>query len=188
MTAIKVPVKTTDCFEGMERDLQTFWAVWAAARAETNGNIPPRNAITVTSLRSLVQNCFVVEREADGVFYFRMIGSGVERVYEQTMKDKPISAVVSEEGVDRATVFFSAMLDRPCGAYSCDIVTTHDGRKIRSAAIHLPVTNDAGNICKVISCCHITGVGFDIDAPETAETKADYRQLEDAYFIDLGYS
>jgi hypothetical protein len=174
--------------DGFEPELQRFWAVWSTARAAAGGKVPVRRAITVSALRALTANCFVLERKPDGLFYFKMIGTGVEHMYGRQLTGCPISDAVTPEALERADRFFGKVLDLSCGGYSCDILTTKTGRKIRSSALTLPVTNDDGERVKTMTCCEIRGVGFDIRAVSEEETKATFREMEDVFYIDLGLS
>jgi len=188
MTNVARRTEPVTVIDGFEPDLQRFWDVWSAARAAAGGKVPARRAITVSALRALAANCFVLERKPDGLFYFSMIGSGVEHMYERQLTGRPISDAVTPEALERADRFFGKVLDISCGGYSCDIMATKSGKKLRSAALTLPVTNSEGARVKTMTCCSLRGVGFDARAALMEEVVATFHEMEDVFYIDLGLS
>jgi hypothetical protein len=180
---IEYPQNQINPFEPM---LQSFWDIWHQARAAAGGGIPPRVSIKVSDLRSLTANSFTMERRDDGHFYVRMMGSNLEKIFDAPLTGRPFTSVVEDSKVDVVNQFFSAVIDRPVAAYSREIITTQDGRKLRSTALALPLVNRFGERVITMSVCELVGIGFKVDGPFASETKLDYTEVEDAYFINLG--
>jgi hypothetical protein len=181
-----LPKMPTSAIDGLSNNLRAFWQVWADARTAAGGEIPKRRDIKVSNLKRLTSNCFVLEREPDSrEFIFRMAGTGLDTVFDRNVTQESASEAVKPEAAESLGRFLNALVDAPCAGYARDTITTKTGKKVRTDSLSVPLLNADGE-CTIVMCySDIEGVGFNVNVETVERTRSDYREMEEAYFIDL---
>jgi hypothetical protein len=160
------------------RELLTAWS-----RLPARDGVPDRKSFDPMSIARILPVISLLERTGPDEWYFRLVGTEIERRWGRKITGSDLNDIVSPQAVTVMRPELRNIVEWPCGSWCHRLVGLQSGRRAAIETLRLPLRANDGRVNLVLSCSgelSTTRQSAAIDLPREIHT------ITDQEFFDIG--
>ena len=144
--------------------------------------VPDRKSFDPMAIARILPVISLLERTGPDEWYFRLVGTEIERRWGRKITGHDCLEIVSPEAAQIMRREFREIVEQPCGSWSRRRVELVSGRLAAIETLRLPLRVSDGTVGQILSCsgelAHMTPPG--VDPPR------EIIMITDQEFFDIG--